>query len=41
MITTTAGAPRINECRKLGCAGFLLKPVDGRYLGAKLKQLIR
>jgi two-component system, sensor histidine kinase ChiS len=41
MMTTSSGAGYINECRKLGCAGFLLKPVDARYLGAKLKQLLR
>jgi CheY-like chemotaxis protein len=41
VITTSAGAVHINECRKLGCAGFLLKPVESRYLGARLKHLIR
>ena len=41
MITTSSGSKYINDCRKLGCAGFLLKPVDGRYLSDKLKQLIR
>jgi two-component system cell cycle response regulator DivK len=41
MITTTAGSNYINDCRKRGCAGFLLKPIDSRYLSAKLKQLLR
>jgi CheY-like chemotaxis protein len=41
MITTTAGSKYINDCRKRGCAGFLLKPVDKDYLSAKLKQLLR
>lgn len=41
IVTTVTDVERVNECRILGCAGFVLKPVTGDYLLAKLRQLIR
>jgi len=38
--TTVTAIERVNECRALGCAGFVLKPVQKEYLLAKLRQLI-
>ncbi len=40
IVTTVTSVERVNECRTLGCAGFVLKPVKREYLHAKLKQLI-
>ncbi len=40
IVTTVTSVERVNECRSLGCAGFVLKPVKREYLHAKLKQLI-
>jgi chemosensory pili system protein ChpA (sensor histidine kinase/response regulator) len=40
IVTTTTSVERVNECRTLGCAGYVLKPVHKEYLYAKLKQLI-
>jgi two-component system chemotaxis response regulator CheY len=40
IVTTVTSVERVNECRTLGCAGFVLKPVRREYLHAKLKQLI-
>ncbi|HZH04214.1 MAG TPA: response regulator [Myxococcaceae bacterium] len=37
--TTVTSLDRVNECRALGCAGYVLKPVQGDYLLAKLRKL--
>lgn len=39
--TTVTAIERVNECRSLGCSGFVLKPVQKEYLLAKLRQLIQ
>jgi CheY-like chemotaxis protein len=39
--TTVTAVDRVNECRSLGCAGFVLKPVQKEYLMAKLRQVIK
>jgi two-component system chemotaxis response regulator CheY len=41
VITTVTAVEKVNECRTLGCAGFVLKPVDTAYLLAKLAKLCR
>lgn len=41
VITTVTAVEKVNECRTLGCAGFVLKPVDTAYLMAKLAKLCR
>lgn len=38
--TTVTSLDRVNECRTLGCNGFILKPVQADYLIAKLRQLM-
>lgn len=38
--TNVTALEQVNECRSLGCAGFVLKPVQGEYLVAKLRQLL-
>jgi chemosensory pili system protein ChpA (sensor histidine kinase/response regulator) len=40
IVTTVTAIDTVNECRRLGCAGFVLKPVQIDYLIAKLRQLI-
>ncbi len=40
IVTTVTSVDRVNECRALGCAGFVLKPLRSEYLYAKLKQLV-
>jgi CheY-like chemotaxis protein len=37
--TTVTAIEKVNECRALGCAGFVLKPLKKDYLLAKLTQL--
>ncbi len=41
IVTTEASIDRVNECRALHCAGFVLKPLEAEYLRAKLRQLFR
>ncbi len=41
IVTTVTSLDRVNECRALGCAGFVLKPLEPEYLKAKLRQLMR
>jgi CheY-like chemotaxis protein len=38
--TTVMAVDKVNECRALGCAGFVLKPIEKEYLVAKLKNLV-
>jgi CheY-like chemotaxis protein len=40
IVTSVMAVEQMNECRALGCAGFVLKPVDGAYLRAKLTRLL-
>jgi len=40
VVTTVVAVDRMNECRALGCAGFVLKPVEPSYLRIKLRQLV-
>lgn len=40
IVTTVTAADQMNTCRALGCAGFVLKPVDVAYLTVKLRQLL-
>jgi two-component system chemotaxis response regulator CheY len=40
IVTTVTAVDRVNECRSLGCAGFVLKPLQKEYLLAKLRQLM-
>jgi CheY-like chemotaxis protein len=40
IVTTVTAVARMNECRALGCAGFVLKPVDSGYLKVKLRNLL-
>ena len=37
--TTVTSLDRVNECRALGCAGYVLKPVQSDYLIAKLRKI--
>ena len=37
--TTVTDVQQVNECRRLGCAGFVLKPLNGEYIVAKLRRL--
>lgn len=39
--TTVTEVERVNECRALRPAGFVLKPIEEAYLRAKLRQLTR
>jgi two-component system, chemotaxis family, chemotaxis protein CheY len=39
VMTTETGLAEVNECRRLGCAGYVLKPVEKAYLVAKLRKL--
>src|SRR3954465_7223777 len=41
VVTTSTEVEQMNKCRALGCAGFVLKPVDAGYLKAKLRQLLK
>ncbi|MFN7135727.1 MAG: response regulator [Myxococcales bacterium] len=41
ILTTVTAVTQVNECRSLGCAGFVLKPPEKAYLLAKLRQLTR
>lgn len=41
IVTTVVAVDRMNECRALGCSGFVLKPVDAHYLQIKLRQLLK
>jgi CheY-like chemotaxis protein len=40
IVTTSTEIERTNKCRTLGCAGFVLKPVDAQYLSVKLRRLL-
>ncbi len=40
IVTTVTAVDKMNQCRASGCSGFVLKPVNGDYLRAKLKQLL-
>ena len=37
--TTVTSLDMVNECRALGCAGYVLKPVQSDYLLAKLRKI--
>lgn len=39
MCTTVTSVNEVNACRSNGCAGYVLKPVEGTYLRAKLLHL--
>lgn len=41
IITAVTAIETVNQCRALGCAGFVLKPVDRDYLLAKLRRVLR
>lgn len=41
VITTVTAIELVNECRSLGCSGFVLKPLVKDYVLAKLGQLLR
>lgn len=41
VVTTVTEVSQVNECRSLGCAGFVLKPVREEYLLAKLALLLQ
>lgn len=41
ILTTVTAIEQVNECRSLGCAGFVLKPPEKTYLLAKLRQITR
>lgn len=38
--TTSTALDRVNECRALGCAGFVLKPIQQEYVRAKISQIL-
>ncbi|MFZ5468332.1 MAG: response regulator [Myxococcota bacterium] len=40
VVTTVTAVDQVNECRSLGCAGFVLKPVQVDYLKVKLRQVL-
>jgi CheY-like chemotaxis protein len=40
IVTTVTDIAKVNECRGLGCAGFVLKPLQQEYVLAKLRQVI-
>jgi CheY-like chemotaxis protein len=40
IVTTVTDIKKVNECRGLGCAGFVLKPLQQEYVLAKLRQVI-
>jgi CheY-like chemotaxis protein len=40
IVTTSTEVESTNKCRALGCAGFVLKPVDAQYLSIKLRRLL-
>ncbi len=40
MCTTVTQVDNVNQCRALGCVGYVLKPVNGDYLRAKLRQVL-
>lgn len=39
--TTVMEIDKVNECHALGCAGFVLKPLQPDYIKAKLKVLLK
>lgn len=39
--TTVMAVDRVNQCRQMGCAGFVLKPIQREYLLAKLGALLK
>lgn len=41
IVTTVTAVDRVNECRTLGCSGFVLKPLVKEYVLAKLGTLLR
>jgi two-component system chemotaxis response regulator CheY len=41
IITTVTDIDVVNQCRRLGCSGFVLKPVNREYLLAKLRRLLK
>ncbi|MHB8878391.1 MAG: response regulator [Myxococcaceae bacterium] len=41
VLTGVMAVEVVNQCRALGCAGFVLKPVDPEYLIAKLGRLLK
>jgi len=40
VMTTETGLEEVNECRRLGCAGYVLKPIEKTYLVAKVRKLL-
>ena len=40
VITSVTDVAQVNLCRSLGCSGFVLKPVESKYLLTKLRQLL-
>ena len=38
--TTVTEVERVNECRRLGCSGFVLKPLREEYVLAKLRTML-
>jgi two-component system chemotaxis response regulator CheY len=40
VMTTETGLAEVNECRRLGCAGYVLKPLEKTYLLAKVRKLL-
>jgi CheY-like chemotaxis protein len=40
MVTRYAGGEPMELCRSLGCAGFILKPIDGAHLKKKVELLL-
>jgi len=40
VMTTETGLTEVNECRRLGCAGYVLKPIEKTYLLAKVRKLL-
>jgi two-component system chemotaxis response regulator CheY len=40
IITTVTDIDMVNQCRRLGCSGFVLKPVNREYILAKLSRLL-
>jgi CheY-like chemotaxis protein len=41
IVSSVTAVDRVNACRSLGCAGYVLKPVQPEYLLAKLRSLLR
>lgn len=40
VMTTESGMGDVQECRALGCSGYLLKPVDANLLLAKVRKFL-